>query len=131
MATTKTRNRKSKPETNGTPAPVQEEVPGVFLGNEPGREKVRYEKHWSDYHWRHRVEAHETLVPFREKLVEFLHALEDAGLIELIDYDVVEYDEENSQNWEAEKMEFLFKVTDGKKRELPNVTITLAAEGGR
>lgn len=139
MATTKNRTRtrkpKSKPETNGIPEPEQYDVPGFWAGDGTGREKVKYEKHWSDYYWQHRVEAHETLVPFRERVVEFLHTLEDAGIIKLLDYGVVEHDEENSENWEADKMQFTFNVLDknGEPRKLglPVVSITLAAEGSR
>ena len=136
MATkTRTRKPKSKPETNGTPEPEEDKVPGCLLGGESGRAKMKYSKHWNDYYWRHRVEAHETLVPIRELLSEFLCSLEDRGLIQLLDYDVVEHDEESSQEWEADKMAFSFHVLnkDGLPvvLDLPIITVTLAAEGNR
>ncbi len=128
MATaTKSSKSTSKPETNGAPsARTAREAP------DQDTDPLGYAKYWEDNYWNLRVEAHETLVPFRERIIEFLRGLEHAGLIGSIKYDVIEYDDEmdNSGNWDADKMQFVFTVTDKHQgnRSMPCVSITLAAE---
>jgi hypothetical protein len=123
---TATKSSKSKPETNGTTARTAREAP------DQDTDPLGYSKYWEDYYWNLRVEAHETLMPFRERIIEFLRGLEQAGLIGSIKYDVVEWNEEtdHSGNWDPDKMEFKFTVTDKNqgKRCMPCVSITLCAE---
>jgi hypothetical protein len=127
---TKTRTRKSKPETNGTPVLEEPPVSSVLGSEASGKEKLRYEAHWQDQYWEYRVEAHETLVPFRKRLIDLLVTLEEEGLIRIVDLDVDQPDDD-AEIWDADKMRFTFTVTDGKKRAMPNVSITLAAEGSQ